>query len=147
MSALGRQCGSVAKFDGRFAYCPDRGIAFAKSCRRGSLHGHCFQRRTLSKSRDRPRRIFLRPFYRDLEGILAERGVAVDHVTLNRWVVKYSPLIAANAQTRKRPTGVSWRMDKTYIKVKGKWTYYYRAADKFGKTLDFMLSEHRGNPP
>jgi putative transposase len=81
--------------------------------------------------------------YRDLEEILAERGVAVDHATLNRWVVKYSPLIAANAQTRKRPTAVSWRMDETYIKVKGKWTYYYRAIDKFGKTLDFMLSEHR----
>jgi putative transposase len=55
--------------------------------------------------------------YRDLEEILAERGVAVDHATLNRWVVKYSPLIAANAQARTRPTSVSWRMDETYIKV------------------------------
>ena len=81
--------------------------------------------------------------YRDLEEILAERGVSVDHATLNRWVVKYSPLIAANAQTRKKPSDNSWRMDETYIKVKGKWTYYYRAIDKFGKTLDFMLSEHR----
>ena len=78
-----------------------------------------------------------------LKGILAERGVAVDHATLNRWVVKYSPLIAANAQAKKRPTGVSWRVNETYIKVKGKWTYYYRAADKFGKTLDFMLSQRR----
>jgi hypothetical protein len=58
--------------------------------------------------------------YRDLEEILAERGVEVDHATLNRWVVKYSPLIAANAQAKKRPTGSSWRMDETYIKVKGK---------------------------
>ena len=57
--------------------------------------------------------------YRDLEEILAERGVAVDHATLNRWVVKYSPLIAANAQAKKRPTGSSWRMDETYVKVKG----------------------------
>ena len=81
--------------------------------------------------------------YRDLEEILAERGVSVDHATLNRWVVKYSPLIAAKAQAKKRATAVSWRMDETYIKVKGKWTYYYRAIDKFGKTLDFMLSEHR----
>jgi|TARA_B110000902_G_scaffold166201_1_gene189735 putative transposase len=81
--------------------------------------------------------------YRDLEEILAERGVAVDHATLNRWVVKYAPLVAANAQAMKRPTGVSWRMDETYIKVKGKWTYYYRAIDKLGKTLDFMLSEQR----
>ena len=81
--------------------------------------------------------------YRDLEEIMEERGVNVDHATLNRWVVKYAPLIAMNAQKRKQKTAVSWRMDETYIKVKGKWTYYYRAIDKFGKTLDFMLSEHR----
>ena len=73
--------------------------------------------------------------YRDLEEILAERGVNIDHATLNRWVVKYSPLIAVKAQAKKRPTSVSWRMDETYIKVKGKWMYYYRAIDKFGKTL------------
>jgi len=81
--------------------------------------------------------------YRDLEEIMAERGVSVDHATLDRWVVKFSPLIAANAQARKRPTAVSWRMDETYIKVKGKWTYLYRAVDHEGKTLDFMLSERR----
>ena len=81
--------------------------------------------------------------YRDLEEILAERGVKVDHATLNRWVVKYSPLIAAKAQAKKRPTAVSWRMDETYIKVKGKWMYYYRAIDRFGQTLDFKLCEHR----
>ena len=81
--------------------------------------------------------------YRDLEEIMAERGVTVDHATLNRWVVKYSPLIAAEAQKRKSGTNTSWRMDETYIKVKGKWTYYYRAVDKHGKTLDFMLSEQR----
>ncbi|NRB19833.1 MAG: IS6 family transposase, partial [Rhodobacteraceae bacterium] len=71
------------------------------------------------------------------------RGVGIDHATLNRWVVKYAPLIAMEAHKRKHKTAVSWRMDETYIKVKGKWTYYYRAIDKFGKTLDFMLSEHR----
>jgi len=81
--------------------------------------------------------------YRDLEEIMAERGVAVDHATLNRWVVKYSPLIACQARRRKSGTSRSWRMDETYIQVKGKWTYFYRAVDKFGKTLDFMLSEHR----
>jgi len=81
--------------------------------------------------------------YRDLEEIMAERGVEVDHATLNRWVVKFSPTIAANAQAKKKPTAVSWRMDETYIKVRGKWTYLYRAVDKFGKTLDFMLSERR----
>ena len=81
--------------------------------------------------------------YRDLEEIMEERGVDVDHGTLNRWVVKFAPLLAAQAQSRKKPTAGSWRMDETYIKVKGKWTYYYRAVDKTGKTLDFMLSERR----
>ena len=81
--------------------------------------------------------------YRDLEEIMAERGITVDHATLNRWVIKYSPLIAAEAQRRKSGTSTSWRMDETYIKVKGKWMYYYRAIDKYGKTLDFMLSEQR----
>jgi len=80
---------------------------------------------------------------RDLEEILAERGVTVDHATLNRWVVKFSPLVALEVQRRKRPTAVSWRMDETYIKVRGSWTYLYRAVDRDGKTLDFMLSERR----
>lgn len=80
--------------------------------------------------------------YRDLE-ILAERGVQVDHATLNRWVAKYSPLIAITARRRKTPTDRSWRMDETYIKVRGEWVYLYRAVDKQGKTLDFMLSKRR----
>jgi putative transposase len=81
--------------------------------------------------------------YRDLEEIMAERGVEINHATFNRWVVKYSPLIATNAQSRKRSTAVSWRMDETYIKVRGTWTYLYRAVDRDGQTLDFMLSERR----
>tara|TARA_R110002049_G_scaffold99767_3_gene242798 strand:- start:55 stop:741 length:687 start_codon:yes stop_codon:yes gene_type:complete len=81
--------------------------------------------------------------YRDLEEIMAERGVDVDHATLSRWVVKFAPIIAVEAQRRKSSTSRSWRMDETYIKVKGVWTYLYRAIDKHGKTLDFMLSEHR----
>lgn len=81
--------------------------------------------------------------YRDLEEILAERGVVVDHATLNRWVVKYSPQVALNAQSVKRKTNRSWRMDETYVRVKGKWQYLYRAVDKHGNTLDFMLSERR----
>jgi len=80
---------------------------------------------------------------RDLEEILAERGVVVDHATLNRWVVKFSPLIAIEAHKRKRRTAESWRMDETYIKVRGEWMYLYRAVDRDGQTLDFMLSERR----
>lgn len=60
--------------------------------------------------------------YSDLEEIMEERRAEVDHATLNRWVIKFSPMIAANVQARKRPTAVSWRMDETYIKVKGRFT-------------------------
>ena len=81
--------------------------------------------------------------YRDLEEILAKRGIRIDHTTLNRRVVKYSSDIAKAAQTRKQSTAGSWRMDEAYIKVKGKWMYLYRAVDKHGKTLDFMLSKRR----
>lgn len=81
--------------------------------------------------------------YRDLEEILAERGVRVDHATLNRWVVKYASALAAVAQWRKTRTAPSWRMDETHVKVRGAWCYLYRAVDRDGQTLDFMLSEHR----
>ncbi len=81
--------------------------------------------------------------YRDLEEILAERGVDLDHATLNRWVSRYAGLIAETARYRERSADRSWRMDETYVKVKGEWVYLYRAIDKHGKTLDFMLSERR----
>ena len=84
--------------------------------------------------------------YRDLEEIMAERGVEVDHSTLNRWIVRYAPLLANQAQARKQTTAKSWRADETYIKVKGQWTYLYRAVDRDGQTLDFMLSERRNLP-
>ena len=80
---------------------------------------------------------------RDLEEILAERGIVVDHATLNRWVVKFSPVIAIEAQKRKRRTAESWRIDETYVKIRGDWMYLYRVVDRDGKTLDFMLSEKR----
>ncbi|MEO1607370.1 MAG: IS6 family transposase [Pseudomonadota bacterium] len=84
--------------------------------------------------------------YRDLEEILAERGVKVDHATLNRWVVKYAPLVAKTALKRRASISSSWRLDETYIKVKGAWHYLYRAVDKHGQTIDFMLSECRDLP-
>jgi len=81
--------------------------------------------------------------YRDLEVIMAERGGEVDFATLNRWLEKYSEQIGSEAQKRKAQPARSWRMDETYIKVKGRWCYLYRAVNKFGNTLDFMLSETR----
>ena len=74
---------------------------------------------------------------------LAERGVELDHATLNRWVSRYAGLVADASRHKKRPTDRSWRMDETYVKVKGEWVYLYGAIDKHGKTLDFMLSERR----
>lgn len=62
---------------------------------------------------------------------------------MNRWVGKYASELAAVAQRRKAPTAPSWRLDETYVKVRGDWCYLYRAVDNAGQTLDFMLSEHR----
>jgi putative transposase len=81
--------------------------------------------------------------YRDVEEIFAERNVKVDHSTLNRWVIKYSSSLALAAKKNKRAVATSWKMDETYIQVKGQWVYLYRAVDKFGDTVDFMLSEKR----
>ena len=81
--------------------------------------------------------------YRQLEEMLEERGVEVDHSTLNRWVVKYVPLLDCQFRDRKRPVGGSWRLDETYVKVKGEWKYLYRAVDKAGATVDFLLTAKR----
>ena len=69
--------------------------------------------------------------YRDIEELMAERGVSVDHSTVNRWVIKYSPeLEAESRKSNKRKVGSSWRMDETYTRVKGEWVYLYRAVDR-----------------
>jgi putative transposase len=81
--------------------------------------------------------------YRDVEELLRIRGVKVDHSTLQRWVFKFSPLIEANMHKRKRSVRDSWRMDETYIKVGGKDRYLYRAVDKYGYTVDFLLTKRR----
>src|SRR5499427_6231290 len=80
---------------------------------------------------------------RHVEELMAERGVDVDHSTINRWTIKYSPLLEEAFHRRKRPMWVSWRMDETYVKVKGQWRSLYRAVDKTGQTIDFLLTEHR----
>src|SRR6201993_531513 len=83
---------------------------------------------------------------RHVEELMLERGVHVDHSTSNRWVIKYSPQLEEACHRRKRPVWVSWRMDETYIKVKGEWYYLYRAVDKTGQTIDFLLTEQRDEP-
>ena len=81
--------------------------------------------------------------YRHVEELMEERGVPVDHATIQRWVVKYSPQLEEAFHRRKRPVWVSWRMDETYIRIKGQWYYLYRAVDKQGQTIDFLLTKHR----
>ncbi len=81
--------------------------------------------------------------YRQLEEMMEERGVSVDHSTLHRWVLKYAPELEKQFRHRKRPVGTSWRMDETYVRVKGQWKYLYRAVDKAGQTVDFLLTAHR----
>jgi putative transposase len=80
---------------------------------------------------------------RHVEELMEERGIHVDHSTINRWVIKYSPQLEAAFHRRRRPVWVSWRMDETYIRVKGEWRYLYRAVDKYGETVDFLLTENR----
>jgi transposase-like protein len=81
--------------------------------------------------------------YRQLEEMMEERGVEADRSTLNRRVVKYAPLLEKQFRARKRAIGSSWRLDETYVKVKGRWKYLYRAVDKAGATVDFLLTAKR----
>ena len=80
---------------------------------------------------------------RHVEERLQERGVNLDHSTINRWVIQYSPQLETAFHRRKRRVWVSWRLDETYVCVKGEWVYVYRAVDKYGKTIDFLLSKQR----
>ena len=81
--------------------------------------------------------------YRQLEEMMQERGVEVDHATLNCWVLKYVPLLEQQFRARKCPVGSSWRLDETYVRIKGAWKYLYRAVDKAGATVDFLLTAKR----
>src|SRR3954469_6924739 len=81
--------------------------------------------------------------YRDLELMLADRGVEVDHTTIFRWIQAYAPELEKRIRPHLRPSNGSWRVDETYVKVKGRWTYLYRAVDSRGQTIDFLLSAKR----
>ncbi|HZH06501.1 MAG TPA: IS6 family transposase [Lautropia sp.] len=81
--------------------------------------------------------------YRDLELMLADRGVEVDHTTVFRWLQAYAPEIEKRVRPHLRRSGGSWRVDETYVRVKGRWAYLYRAVDSRGQSIDFLLSAKR----
>src|SRR5215208_1017790 len=81
--------------------------------------------------------------YRDIEELFLERGLEVDHSTLNRWVLAYAPLIERRLRTFRQPHCGSIRVDETYVKVRGQWRYLYRAIDKHGTPVDFLLTAKR----
>jgi putative transposase len=80
---------------------------------------------------------------RNLEEMMAEHGIEVDHSTVHRWVIRLVPLFEKAFRKHQRPVGKSWRMDETYIKVRGQWKYLYRAVDKTGDTVDFLFRARR----
>ena len=81
--------------------------------------------------------------YRDVEELLAERGVEVDHVTIYRWVQRFTPLLADAARPCRHAVGDRWQVDETYVKVTGQWRYVYRAIDQFGQVIDVFVSARR----
>ena len=81
--------------------------------------------------------------YRDVEELLAERGIEVDHVTIYRWVLRFTPLLAGAAWPCRHAVGDRWQVDETYVKVAGRWRYVYRAIDQFGQVIDVFVSVRR----
>src|ERR1700720_1597977 len=78
--------------------------------------------------------------YRDLEEMMAERGLSLDHSTITRWVLRYAPILSQRIRSEMRQPNRSWRVDETHVRVTGRWVYLYQAADSLGDTIDFMLS-------
>ncbi|OHV33399.1 MULTISPECIES: IS6 family transposase [Pseudofrankia] len=81
--------------------------------------------------------------YRDVEELLAQRGLDVDHVTIFRWVQRFTPLLVVAARPRRHGPGDRWHVDETYIKIAGRWRYLYRAVDQHGQVIDALASERR----
>jgi transposase, IS6 family len=81
--------------------------------------------------------------YRDVEELLAERGIEVDHVTVYRWVQRFTPLLAEAARPCRHAVGDRWQVDETYVKVANRWRYVYRAIDQFGQVIDVFVSSRR----
>jgi transposase, IS6 family len=81
--------------------------------------------------------------YRDVEELLTERGVEVDHVTVYRWVLRFTPLLAEAARPCRHAVGDRWQVDETYVKVAGRWRYVYRAIDQFGQVIGVFVSPRR----
>ena len=81
--------------------------------------------------------------YRDVEELLVERGVEADHVTVYRWVQRFTPLLADAARFARHSPGDRWFVDETYVKVNGVWRYVYRAVDQYGQVIDVLVSAHR----
>jgi transposase-like protein len=81
--------------------------------------------------------------YRDVEELLAERGIEVDHVSVYRWVLRFTPLLAEAARPCRHRVGDRWFVDETYVKVAGQWRYVYRAIDQFGQVIDLFVSVRR----
>jgi putative transposase len=105
------------------------------------LKGHCFPKSIILHDVYLKLRFSLS--YRDIEELLAIREVKVDHATIQRWVFKFAPLVELQFRKRKKFVGKRWRMDETYIKVKGERRYLYRAVDIEGNTVDFLLTKRR----
>ena len=81
--------------------------------------------------------------YRDVEELLAERGINVDHVSIFRWVQRFTPLLAEAARPCRHGVGDRWWVDETYVKVSGRWRYVYRAIDQFGQVIDVLVCQKR----
>jgi putative transposase len=137
----GAAVGSVANLAGRSAWHTFGGNGFGSERMMIEFKGSHFERDVILWA---VRWYVSYPIsYRQLEEMMEEHGVEVDHTTLNRWVQKYVPLLDREFRTRKHLVGHGWRMDETYVRVKGSWKYLYRAVDKAGATVDFLLTAKR----